>query len=139
MKTIIFSVIVSILLSSCSATIPEDQFKLNIKSSPNSNNGNNYLLVYEQPSSMDKMAQSTYSSLSREILDSNHQSRLIHPQNQNSTLTFKAKNEPAAVYLVMNIGKKYNTWRYYIPNPAGKSWDCSINKDDNTNCKQSEE
>ena len=137
MKSIILSVIISLLLSGCFTTIPIDQFKLNIKSSPDSNNGNNYLLVYEQPTTMDKMSRTTHSSLSREILDSNHQSRLIHPQYKNSVATFKAKNEPASIYFVMNIGKKHNTWRYYIPNPAGKSWDCLINKDSDTNCKES--
>ncbi|WP_150468468.1 type VI secretion system lipoprotein IglE [Francisella sp. SYW-9] len=137
MKKIILTTTIISLLSSCYTTIPKDEFRLNIKSSSNANNGNNYLLVYEQPSSMDKMAQATYNSLSREILDNDHQSKLVHPQDQSTALTFKAKDEPAAIYFVVNMGKNYNTWRYYIPNPGGNSWDCSINGNGNTSCQQS--
>lgn len=139
MKKIIFSMTALALLSSCTTTIPKDQFNLNIKSSPQTNNGNNYLVVYEQPSSMDKMAQASYDSLSKQILDSDHQTKLIHPQDQTDKLTFKAKDEPASIYFIMNMGKNYNTWRYYIPNPGGNSWDCSVDNKGYTSCKESGE
>lgn len=139
MKKLIFNMITLSILSSCTTSIPKNQFNINIKSSPMANNGNNYLVVYEQPSSMDKMTQATYDSLSKNILDSDHQTKLIHPQDQTDTLTFKAKDEPGAIYFVMNIGKNYNAWRYYIPNPAGNSWSCSIDDKGYTSCKKDKE
>ena len=139
MKKIMFCALTISILSSCSTTIPKDQFNLNIKSSSEANNGNNYLIVYEQPSSMDKMAGATYDSLSKEILDSDHQTKLVHPQDQNDTLTFKTKNEPSAIYFVMNMGKNYNTWRYYIPNSGGNSWSCSVDDKGYTSCQKDEE
>jgi hypothetical protein len=136
MKKIIFTMTALALLSSCTTTIPKDQFNLNIKSSLQANNGNNYLVVYEQPSSMDKMAQSTYDSLSKQILDSDHQTKLIHPQDQTYKLTFKAKDGPASIYFITNMDKDHNTWRYYIPNPGGNYWDCSVDNKLNTSCKE---
>ncbi|ABK88950.1 hypothetical protein IBE20_04505 [Francisella tularensis subsp. novicida] len=126
------------LLSSCTTSIPKDQFNLNINSSPEANNGNNYLVVYEQPSSMDKMAEATYDSLSKQILNNDHQTKLVHPQDQTDLLTFKTKDEPAALYFIMNMGKNYNTWRYYIPNPGGNSWSCSVDDKGYTSCKKDE-
>ncbi|AJC48367.1 hypothetical protein IB642_04525 [Allofrancisella guangzhouensis] len=141
MRKLTFGVAIATLalLSSCTTTtIPKNQFYVNLKSSPQANAGNNYLVVYEQPSSMDKMAQATYDSLSKQILDSDHQTKLVHPQDLTDTLSFKSKNEPGAIYFVMNIGKDYNTWRYYIPDPAGNSWNCTVDDKGYISCKESE-
>ncbi|QIV96703.1 hypothetical protein EDC55_10327 [Allofrancisella inopinata] len=138
MKKFLFSITTSLLLSGCITTTAKDQFYLNLKSSAQANQGNNYLVVYEQPSSMEKITQTTYDSLSKQILDSEHQTKLVHPQNLTDTLSFKSKDEPGAIYFVMNIGKDYNTWRYYIPNPAGNSWSCTVDNKGYISCKESE-
>lgn len=136
-KLMLFSIglLMLVLVSSCTTSRPENQFEINLQSSTQANEGNNYIVVYEQPSSMDKMAQTTYDSLSKEILNNDHQTKLVHPQDETKTLTFTTKNEPAAIYFVMNKGENYSTWRYYIPNPAGGLWSCIVDNMGDISCK----
>ncbi|MEY8715397.1 type VI secretion system lipoprotein IglE [Francisella philomiragia] len=138
MKKFTLSIFIVSLLSGCSTTIPKDQLHINIKSSNKSNNGNNYLVVYQQPSSMDQMAHATYDTLSQQVLDSNYQTKLVHPQNEVDTVVFKTQDEPGAIYFILNNKNNYNTWKYYIPAPSGGMWDCLVDENSYINCKDSE-
>ena len=124
-----------IFITGC-ATVPHNQFMLTVNSEKGVNDNDNILIIYEQPSSIQQMVKTNYNDLSQEVLNANHQIKLIHPQNGSSDIVFSTKNEPASLYIVLNNANKNSNWKYYISNPTGKNWDCNISKTGYINCNK---
>ncbi len=129
-------------LSGVLITIPgcmtsSDLFKVNLITDKDANLGSNYLIVFEQPSSLDQMVDATYDSISKNILENTDQFILIHPQRGGQTLEYKSKDEPASMYFILDNLPDGSNWKYFVPSPAGSEWDCDVKKDGMITCQES--
>ena len=133
MYKLLLIIFIALLINGCATTPSNNLFQLQINSAKNANQGDNILVVYEQPSSIQKMTQTNYDKLSTEVLNANHQTQLIHPQDKTTNIIFKSKNEPASLYILLNTEPQNTNWKYYITNPQ-KNWSCNIDKNNNIAC-----